>query len=318
MKILITGSRGFIGGHLAEALESKGHRIVHYDLKDGNDILDLPKLEKYGEGVEGVVHFAALQRVITGFRRPFDAIEHNIMGLSNVLRVATKNKAWVLFGSSKTVYGKPEKLPVKEEDPKNPTNIYSLSKLMSEMILKDFCTNYGLRAAVVRFSSVFGSERDLLDRAIPTFMYKAVNDIDLIVEDPQRRLEPVFIDDLIPPLVRLTEMLASTERGYFDVYNAASGYPMKISEIVNLILKITNSKAKIVGTRPPRSYDFGDYNTDNHKFKTLGYKMTPIEAAMEIYYKRMVLALQRNVYRKEEIEEMMKYHEKRSSLDLES
>ncbi|MBI4095579.1 MAG: NAD(P)-dependent oxidoreductase [DPANN group archaeon] len=310
MRILITGGLGFIGSHLGDALSAQGNEVINYDLKNGNDILDLKNLKEKAKGVSGIIHFAAMQRVISGFRKPFEAIEHNIMGLSNVLQVAQENNAWVLFGSSKTVYGQPKKLPVKEEDEKNPTNIYSLTKLVSEHILRDFCKNYGLRAAVVRFSTIFGSERDLLDRAIPTFMYKSINNIDLIVEDPERTLDPVFIDDLIPALTNIVGLLAKSEKGFFDDFNAVSSQPIKISEIVNAILKVASSRANIIGTKPPRSYDFGAYAGDNSKIQKLGFRATPLEPALKIYHQRMQAALAAGKYSKEEIDDMLRYYEK--------
>ncbi len=310
MRILITGGLGFIGSHLADALKAKGHEVIVYDLKAGENILDVEKLKQKAKGVDGIIHFAAMQRVILGFRKPFDAIEHNVMGLSNVLNAALENNAWVLFGSSKTVYGQPKKLPVKEGDEKNPTNIYSLTKYVSEMILNDFCRNYGLRAAVVRFSTIFGSERDLLDRAIPTFMYKAISNIDLVVEDPERTLDPVFIDDLIPALMGMAELLSKSGKGFFDDFNAVSSQPVRIIDAVNLILKITNSKAKIIGTKPPRSYDFGNYAGDNSKIQKLGFKAMPLESALKIYHQRMQAALQTGKYSKEEIDDMLKYYDK--------
>ncbi|MBI2040734.1 MAG: SDR family oxidoreductase [DPANN group archaeon] len=310
MRVLITGGLGFIGSHLGDALREKGNEIIYYDLKNGDDILDLKNLKEKAARVDGIVHFAAMQRVISGFRKPFEAIEHNIMGLSNVLQAAQENNAWVLFGSSKTVYGQPKKLPVKEEDDKNPTNIYSLTKLVSEHILRDFCRNYGLRAAVVRFSTIFGSERDLLDRAIPTWMYKAINNVDLIVEDPERTLDPVFIDDLIPALANIVGLLAKSEKGFFDDFNAVSSQPVKIADAVNLVLKLTNSRAKIIGTRPPRSYDFGAYTGDNSKIQKLGFRATPLEPALKIYHRRMQAALKDGKYSPEEIKDMLSYYEK--------
>lgn len=312
MKILVTGSKGFIGSHLADALIKKGYEIVQYDLKDGNDVLDLENIKLRGKGVGGIVDFAAVQRVITGFYYPFKTIETNIMGLRNVLEVAMENKAFLLFGSSKTVYGKPEKLPVKEDDPKNPTNIYSLTKLVSEMIIKDFCRNYNLRAAIVRFSTVFGSERDLLDRAIPTFMYKAIKNIDLKVEDPERALDPAFIDDIIPCLVKLIEKLKNEKEGFYDSYNMVSGNDFKIKDIVKIILEITNSKAKIIETTGERSYDFGAFTGDYSKIKEqLGFKPTEFKTAMKIYYKRFLNALNTDKIKQEDIDYMLSYYDRK-------
>jgi len=312
MKILITGSKGFIGSHLADALIKKGHKIIDYDLKDGNDVLDLKNIKEKGKDVDGIVDFAAVQRVITGFNYPFKTIETNIMGLKNVLEVALGNKAFLLFGSSKTVYGKPERLPVKEDDPKNPTNIYSLTKLASEMIINDFCRNYKLRAAVVRFSTVFGSDRDLLDRAIPTFMYKAIKNIDLKVEDPERTLDSTFIDDIIPCLVKLVEKLKNEKEGFYDSFNMVSGSEFKIKDIVEIILEIVNSKAKIIETTGARSYDFGAFTGDCSKIKEqLGFRSTEFKVALKIYYKRFLDALNAGKFKQEDIDYMLNYYNRK-------
>lgn len=311
MKVLITGSRGFIGSHLADALEKLGHTIIHYDLKDGNDVLDAQKLKKMAKGVDGIVHFAAVQRVITGFHTPFKTIETNIMGLSNVLEAVQENHGFLIFGSSKTVYGKPERTPVHESDPKNPSNIYSLSKVVSEMIIKDFCKNYNLRAAVVRFSTAFGAEDDLLDRVIPTFMYKAIKGIDIIIEDAERAVDPTFIDDITPVLVRLVEKVKREKDGFFDDYNICSGDSVKIKDMAEMIIAITNSKAKIVKYMPSRTYDYGNFYADPSKIKEqLGFKATDIKTAMKIYYKRFLTALNANKFSQEDIDFMLSYYKR--------
>lgn len=311
MKILITGSRGFIGTHLADALTKRGHEIIHYDLKDGNDVLDIKNLKEKGKGVDCVVDFAAVQRPLTGFDYPFKTIETNIIGLNNVLQVAMENKASLLFSSSKTVYGKPERIPVKESDPKNPTNIYSLTKYVSELIIRDFCKNYGLKSVVVRFSTIFGDGDDLIDRAIPTFMYKAVKNIDLIVQDPERTLDPTFIDDITPCLVKIVETLKDKKEGFFEDYNLAAGNPMKIREIIDLLLRITRSKAKIVKTLEPRKYDFGEFSGDNTKIKEqLGFKPTDLENAMKVYHKRFLDALNSGKISQKDIDYMLSYYDR--------
>jgi nucleoside-diphosphate-sugar epimerase len=315
MKILITGSSGFIGTHLANTLTKEGHEIIHYDLKDGNDILDLDKLRKMGKGVDGIIDFAAVQRPLTGFHYPFETIETNIGGIKNVLQVATENKSFLIFSSSKTVYGSPEKMPVKESDPKNPTSIYSLTKLASEMFIRDFCKNYGLKAVVVRFSTIFGDSNDLLDRAIPTFMYKAINNIDLIVQDPERILDPTFLDDITPCFIKIIEILKNEKPGFFEDYNLAAENPMKIREIVELILKITDSKAKIVKTVGARKYDYGGFYGNATKIKEeLGFKPTNIEDAMKIYYRRFLDALKSNAFPKKDIDYMLSYYERKKEV----
>lgn len=104
MKIMVTGHKGFIGGHFVQAFADR-YEIVGYDLKDGDDILDYNKLKERMRGCDVVVHEAAVPAPVPG-KSYDDYIQTNVMGTLNILKAAEENGVKrVVYASSTTVYG---------------------------------------------------------------------------------------------------------------------------------------------------------------------------------------------------------------------
>lgn len=120
MNILITGHEGFVGSHLYPAL--KGHNLIGYDIKSGDDILDKRKLEFIfeTENIDLVIHLAALTGARRGELFPEDYFNVNVIGTKNVIDLAYKYNARVIHFSSSSV--------------KQPNTIYGMSKLCGEQI----------------------------------------------------------------------------------------------------------------------------------------------------------------------------------------
>lgn len=107
MKILITGSSGFVGVHLVNLLSAK-HEVVPFDLKEGRDIRDIEALDKHMVGVDTVIHLAALVVGPESWEKPKDYFETNGTGTLNVLLSAIKNKVKrIVITSSAAIYGEP-------------------------------------------------------------------------------------------------------------------------------------------------------------------------------------------------------------------
>lgn len=161
-KILITGGAGYIGSHTALELLNEGYEVVVYDNLSNSseeslrrveeltgksikfyegDILDTVKLEEMfrTEGVDAVIHCAALKAVGESVQKPLEYYQNNITGtlqlLSVMRKVGVKN---IVFSSSATVYGNPEIIPITEDCPKGEcTNPYGWTKSMMEQIMSD-------------------------------------------------------------------------------------------------------------------------------------------------------------------------------------
>ena len=161
-KVLITGGAGYIGSHTALELLNTGYEVVVYDNLSNSsreslkrveeltgktvkfyegDVLDAAKLTKMfeAEGIDAVIHCAALKAVGESVRKPLEYYRNNINGtltLMDVMRtVGVKN---IVFSSSATVYGSPEVMPITEDCPKGQcTNPYGWTKSMMEQIMTD-------------------------------------------------------------------------------------------------------------------------------------------------------------------------------------
>jgi|Deesub1362B_J571_1020462.scaffolds.fasta_scaffold00343_29 nucleoside-diphosphate-sugar epimerase len=287
MKILITGGDGFIGSHLAEILESKGHELVLLDVKFSNnteglvsqkvlgDIQDLETFSRVGERFNLIIHTAALSRVERGEERSEECLKINVIGSLNLLKFANnlKPKPHVLFTSSREVYGDPLELPVKEDHPRKPISVYGVSKLAAEELFAYFARKGGLKYTLMRFSNVYGSPRDLPERVIPKFMKSALEDKPITVFGGEQILDFTFIDDVLRGVIRVVEKIENGDESVTnEVFNIASGRGTSVMELANLMINVCNSSSKIE-VKPARSFDVRRFIADCSKAKKiLGYR----------------------------------------------
>lgn len=161
-KVLITGGAGYIGSHTALELLNTGYEVVVYDNLSNSsreslkrveeltgktvkfyegDVLDAAKLTKMfeAEGIDAVIHCAALKAVGESVRKPLEYYRNNINGTLTLMDVMrTEGVKNIVFSSSATVYGSPEVMPITEDCPKGQcTNPYGWTKSMMEQIMTD-------------------------------------------------------------------------------------------------------------------------------------------------------------------------------------
>ena len=172
MKYIVTGGAGFIGSNIVKKLVSRGDHVTVIDnlntgkeenlatvkhkiifLKDS--ILNLDLLEKQTQDIDGIFHQAALASVQDSFSKPDEYHNVNVNGTENILKLAKKNNFKVVYASSSSVYGNPEKIPIKESDIKNPINPYAETKLDKEKLAKEYA-EIGVKVIGLRYFNVFG------------------------------------------------------------------------------------------------------------------------------------------------------------------
>ena len=172
MKYIVTGGAGFIGSNIVKKLVSRGDDVVVIDnlntgkeenlesvrgkilfLKD--NILNIDLLKKYTSNIDGIFHQAALASVQDSFSKPEEYNNVNVCGTENILRLAKKHGFKVVYASSSSVYGNPEKIPIKEEDSKNPINPYAETKLKKEELAIKY-SQMGVKVIGLRYFNVFG------------------------------------------------------------------------------------------------------------------------------------------------------------------
>jgi nucleoside-diphosphate-sugar epimerase len=138
MKILVTGSRGFIGTHLVKALREQKQDVTEFDLELGNDIT------KCVDGDYDVIYSLAAFTLIQTRDNPQRAIDVNVKGIVNMLELARRCDAKIIFSSASSVYGIPRNDVVKETDTIQPVSIYGATKAAAEVLIETYHKLYDI------------------------------------------------------------------------------------------------------------------------------------------------------------------------------
>lgn len=166
MKILVSGSQGFVGRHLIERLKQLGFEVVGFDILSGQDIRDYDALKSASEACEVIVHLAAVDN-----DNPVEIMDTNIIGTLNVLNVLSESSIKkMIFMSSVDALGifqgedKPKYLPIDDAYPCHPTRPYSLSKYVNEQMCKYYHSLSGKPILCLRAPGIWSEQtyKDIL------------------------------------------------------------------------------------------------------------------------------------------------------------
>lgn len=144
MKVLVTGSAGFIGRHVCATLLGEGHEVTGFDVRDTaigevrteiGDLLDAEQIRNATRGHDVVCHIGAIGDVYLAAEQPELAASVNVVGSANVANAALDAGARVIYASTWEVYGEPDYEPVDEDHPCRPDHPYNITKLAGEQML---------------------------------------------------------------------------------------------------------------------------------------------------------------------------------------
>lgn len=258
-KFLVTGAAGFIGSSLVRALLERGDQVRGIDNfatgKRENlvevlpqmdfrevDILDLDATRKACEGMDYVLHQAAIPSVPKSVIDPLGSNRANVDGTVNVLVAARDAKVKrVVYAASSSAYGDTPTLPKHEAMPPNPISPYAVAKLAGEYYMTSFYRCYGLETVCLRYFNIFGPRQD------PSSPYSGVlakfstqmlrGEQPTIFGDGETSRDFTFIDNAVSGNLLACEARASECAG--RVFNCATGRRVTLNETFEELKKLT-------------------------------------------------------------------------------
>ncbi|MBR6641801.1 MAG: UDP-glucose 4-epimerase GalE [Clostridia bacterium] len=311
--ILLTGGLGYIGSHTCVELLKRGERIVIMDNLSNSreeamdnikaisnagfifykaDLLDKESMRKiFRENkIDAVVHFAGLKAVGESVAKPLAYYKNNVEGTLNLLEVMEEfGCSRMVFSSSATVYGSPERVPITEDMPLSTTNPYGTTKLMIEQILQDYAkANKQFKVAILRYFNPIGAHESgaigedpngIPNNLMPYIARVASGKLECLsiygndypTHDGTGVRDYIHVVDLAKGHLKALDRLAKDDTGVF-IYNLSSGRGYSVLDIVKAFEKANGIKInyKIVERRPG---DIAKCYADSTKaWKELGWK----------------------------------------------
>ncbi|MBR2084497.1 MAG: NAD-dependent epimerase/dehydratase family protein, partial [Muribaculaceae bacterium] len=259
MKILVTGGAGFIGSNLTEYLLEQGHEVrvldnfatghienllplfdrfgSRFELQVG-DIRNLDDCRKAVDGMDYVLHEAALGSVPRSVADPITTNEVNIGGFLNMLVAArdAQVKRFV-FAASSSTYGDSAQLPKVEEVIGKPLSPYAITKYVDELYADVFARTYGIEYIGLRYFNVFGRRQDpngAYAAVIPLFVKKLMrHEAPNINGDGEYSRDFTYIDNVIQ--MNMRALATTNSEAVNQIYNTAYGERTTLNQLVDYL-----------------------------------------------------------------------------------
>jgi len=285
--ILVTGSSGFIGTNLLDELLPK-NKILGInnttDKKKQNYTSlkkDITKLQyrEISKEITGIIHLAALTDTQYCEQNPEKCFQTNVLGTLRILEIGRKKDCKIVYVSTNHVYGKPIKLPIRENHPKNPQSAYASSKLVGEYLCEVYSKNYNMDISIVRLFSVYGpnSPRHL----VTTRIFEQLGKKSITLGNLNAKRDFVYIKDAI----RAITTVYKKNHG-FNSYNVGSGKSYSIRNLCDFIKKISGYNPQIRSVSSMiRKNEIKNVVANTSKIQKLGWKNeTDILQGLQLTY----------------------------------
>ena len=286
---LVTGGAGFIGSHLAEELLRRGHyvriadnfvtgkrhNLMHLcaaEVLEG-DLADTSFAERACEGMDYVLHQAAIPSVPRSVEDPWTSNRSNVDATLSVLMGARKaGVKRVVYAASSSAYGNTPTLPKREDMATSPQSPYALQKLVGEQYCRMFTELYGLPTVATRYFNVFGPRQD------PSSPYSGV--ISLFTTALLEGRRPIIFGDgtqtrdftYVANVVSGVLLACAAPNVSGEMMNLATGGRISLNDLVRVLNGIIGTNLQPI-YKPSRAGDVHDSQADTSKIqKLLGYR----------------------------------------------
>jgi dTDP-glucose 4,6-dehydratase len=261
-RVVITGAAGFIGSHLAEALLKSGCSVIGIDNLLTGDLTNIAHLAgqdfvfvkhdvtnyiNIDGPVDAVLHWASPASPIDYLELPIPTLKVGALGTHKALGLAKAKGARFVLASTSEVYGDPLEHPQREGywgnvNPIGPRGVYDEAKRFAEAMTMAYHRYHGVDTKIVRIFNTYGPRMRIRDgRAVPAFISQALLHQDVTVFGDGRQTRSFcYVDDLVAGILKLTNSNIN------EPVNIGNPFEMTIEDIAKTIIRLTNSKSKIV------------------------------------------------------------------------
>ena len=287
MHVFITGIKGFMGTHLANALANEGHLVTGIDnlfhpcKQELNkfvtfyekDIRDIDWLRKYFQvnqvhPIDVIIHLAAQIHVDYSIKFPQETLDINVKGTANILEMAKKYNIKCIVASTSEIYGSSQTPYMSETHPLDAQSPYGASKVGADRLAKSYVDTYGMDIVTVRNFNAFGPyQNDGSYGSVISRFTKAglAGEPMYIYGTGNQERDYMYIDDIVQAYKFAIDRLPA------DVYNFGTGKTEFISDIAFKIRALTGSKSRVVKIKP-RAGEVKRLCCDITKVKKFGFR----------------------------------------------
>lgn len=239
-KVLVTGSKGFVGTHLCNYFSENGLQVVStIDKQRPVDVTNIDELLLIND-VDAIVHLAAKTSISDSFKDPSQTYYTNLVGTLNVLEFARAKKIKNLIYVSTYVYGQPVYLPVDENHPLNPHSPYNHSKLLAEKICQNYSYYFGLNIVTLRPFYVYGpNSRN--HSLVPSIIKQIKKNGKVRLSGKKVKRDFLFVTDFVYLIGKILQDFPKGD----NIYNVGYGESYSLNQIANKLAVLFGRKIEI-------------------------------------------------------------------------
>ena len=306
MKVLVTGGAGFLGNAVVQALDREGHEVRILDIVEQTgpvrgeryvgSILDPNAVSRALQGMDAVVHLAAMLGVRKTEDRRLECLDVNIQGTVNVLDGCVKNRVDnFVFASSSEVYGDALEIPIRETTPTQPLSVYGVSKLAGEQYVSSYARRYGLKFAIARLFNCYG-EGQVAEFVLPRFVLACRNGDGPTVYGTGEQVRCFcHVEDTSRGIVRLLCSLkpdaGSVSGQTFNIGNPEQ--PITMRALAELTVRI----AAELGAAPPPIHMVPFSRSDRDSGREITRRIPDVEKARRTFGFKPAISLREGIRR---------------------
>lgn len=264
-RILVTGGAGFLGSHLCARLLENNNEVICADnlfsgsLNNLKNILQNPKFKfikhdiieplNIGFDIDQIYNLACPASPIHYQIDPIKTTKTNVLGILNMLELASKTGAVLLQASTSEVYGDPEVHPQPESyrgsvNPNGIRSCYDEGKRVAESLCFDYYRQHNVKIKIIRIFNTFGPGMSVDDgRVVSNFIVQALKDQDITIYGNGTQTRSFcYIDDLIRGMIQLME----SREAFTGPVNIGNPNEFTVTKLAELVVSLTNSKSKLI------------------------------------------------------------------------